>query len=330
MNQTSGSPRLVRRILVVDAGLAGSANATVRSVRALEAELQSRNIEVVEATSCEDGLATVTSDTGIHCLLLNWTQDGNDKGAHAEATQLLRAVRKRNAKLPIFLMAGRDLTGSISVEVATLADEFIWIREDTASFISGRIQASIEHYLANLLPPYAAALARYDRESEYSWAAPGHQGGVAFLKSPVGRVFFDFFGENLFRTDMGIERGALGSLLGHSGPVGESERLCGARLRRASLLHRDQRHVRVEPRHHVRLRRRRRDRVVRPQLPQVDRAGPGEHRRHPGLPDADTQSLRHHRPDSAGAARAEGDRARASPPIRSPGRAGTSVPSTRS
>ena len=37
-------------------------------------------------------------------------------------------------------------------------------------------------------------------------------------------MFFDFFGENLFRTDMGIERGALGSLLGHSGPVGESER----------------------------------------------------------------------------------------------------------
>ena len=75
-----------------------------------------------------------------------------------------------------------------------------------------------------LLPPYAEALASYNREREYSWAAPGHQGGVAFLKSPVGRVFFDFYGENLFRTDMGIERGALGSLLGHSGPVGESER----------------------------------------------------------------------------------------------------------
>jgi arginine decarboxylase len=86
------------------------------------------------------------------------------------------------------------------------------------------VQAAIDRYVQVLLPPYAAALARYDREREYSWAAPGHQGGVAFLKSPVGRAFFDFYGENLFRTDMGIERGALGSLLGHSGPVGESER----------------------------------------------------------------------------------------------------------
>jgi arginine decarboxylase len=121
-------------------------------------------------------------------------------------------------------MASRNLAGSVSAEVATLADEFIWILDDTASFVSGRVQASVDRYIANLLPPYAAALARYDREREYSWAAPGHQGGVAFLKSPVGRVFFDFFGENLFRTDMGIERGALGSMLGHSGPVGESER----------------------------------------------------------------------------------------------------------
>jgi arginine decarboxylase len=86
------------------------------------------------------------------------------------------------------------------------------------------VQAAIERYIQLLLPPFAAALARYDREREYSWAAPGHQGGVAFLKSPIGRAFFDFYGENLFRTDMGIERGALGSMLGHSGPVGASER----------------------------------------------------------------------------------------------------------
>src|SRR3982750_3545934 len=82
----------------------------------------------------------------------------------------------------------------------------------------------MERYISELLPPFTAALAGYEREREYSWAAPGHQGGVAFLRSPVGRVFFDFYGENLFRTDMGIERGALGSLLSHTGPVGESER----------------------------------------------------------------------------------------------------------
>ena len=224
MMQSTGARPLSRRVLVVDNSLAETASAAGRSVRGLATELRGRNIEVVEALSCEDGLATVVSDSGIHCILLNWTQGENDSNVHEQATELLRAVRARNAKVPIFLLASRKLAGTVNVEVATLADEFVWIFDDTASFISGRVESAIERYVEALLPPYAAALARYNREREYSWAAPGHQGGVAFLKSPVGRAFFDFYGENLFRTDMGIERGALGSVLGHSGPVGESER----------------------------------------------------------------------------------------------------------
>jgi len=224
MMQRARAGALTREALVIDSSLVDPVGAAARSVRALVSELRDRGIEVVEAISCEDGLATVVSDAGIHCILLNWTQSGNEAGAHEQATNLLRAVRARNAKVPIFLMASRKVAGTISVEVATLADEFIWILEDTASFIGGRVQAAIERYVQGLLPPFAAALARYDREREYSWAAPGHQGGVAFLKSPIGRAFFDFYGENLFRTDMGIERGALGSLLGHTGPVAESER----------------------------------------------------------------------------------------------------------
>jgi arginine decarboxylase len=212
-----------RRVLMVDDELAKPTTAGGRAVRALADELGARGIEVVEAYSCDDGQATVSSDSAIHCVFLNWTLGDNDKRSHDQATELLRAIRARNATVPVYLMADRRTT-DVTVEVATLADEFIWLLEDTATFVGGRAAASIERYLEGLLPPYAAALARYDREREYSWAAPGHQGGVAFLKSPVGRVFFDFYGENLFRTDMGIERGALGSLLGHSGPVGESER----------------------------------------------------------------------------------------------------------
>jgi len=222
MKLRTGSGPLVREVLIVDSELAEGKSIAARSVRALANELTERGIHVTEAGSCEDGVAA--ADASVHCMLLNWSQGGNDATAHKQATDVLRAVRKRNAKLPIFLMASRKIAGTVGVEVATLADEFIWIHDDTAPFIAGRVQAAVERYLESLLPPYAAALARYEREREYSWAAPGHQGGVAFLKSPVGRVFFDFYGENLFRTDMGIERGALGSVLGHSGPVGESER----------------------------------------------------------------------------------------------------------
>ena len=226
--------------------------------------------------SCRTPGSTASCSTGPRGGTTGSPRAGDRPAARSPQAQC------EGADLPAW--PSRKLAGTVGVEVATLADEFIWILEDTASFIAGRVQAAIERYLEALLPPYAAALARYDREREYSWAAPGHQGGVAFLKSPVGRVFFDFFGENLFRTDMGIERGALGSLLGHSGPVGESERYAARIFGAQRSYSVAQRHLGFQSRHHVRVRRRRRDRAVRPQLPQVDRAGPGDLRRHPGVP----------------------------------------------
>jgi arginine decarboxylase len=218
---------LARRALLIDDELASPASAGGRAVRALADELSVRGVEVIAALSCEDGLASVTSDAALDVVLLNWTLGSSDSDggrSHAQATELLRALRRRDARIPIFLLADRKVAGTITVEVATLADEFVWTLADTAAFVAGRVTAAVDRYVDGLLPPFAAALARYDREREYSWAAPGHQGGVAFLKSPIGRVFFDFYGENLFRTDMGIERAALGSMLGHSGPIGASER----------------------------------------------------------------------------------------------------------
>ena len=222
IEHTSG--QLAVRVLIVDDELGQPSTVGGRSIRALCAELRSRGVEVVEALSCEDGQATVISDCAIHCVFVNWTLGRNDSRSHGQATDLLRALRSRNAKVPVFLMADRQFAGTVTVEVATMADEFVWILDDTASFVAGRAIAAVDRYVQGLLPPFTAALARYDRDREYSWAAPGHQGGVAFLKSPIGRMFFDFYGEHLFRTDMGIERAALGSLLGHSGPIGESER----------------------------------------------------------------------------------------------------------
>src|SRR5262249_13274518 len=67
------------------------------------------------------------------------------------------------------------------------------------------------------------ALMKSAQEYEYSWHTPGHAGGTAFLKSPVGRIFFDYFGENVLRSDLSISIGALGSLLDHTGPIGEHE-----------------------------------------------------------------------------------------------------------
>jgi arginine/lysine/ornithine decarboxylase len=215
------SKRLSMRALVVDDELP-SPTADGRAARALVEELKARAVEVVEATSADDGTSVIVSDSAIHCILVDWTLD-NDKG-HAKARSLLQLVRSRNEKIPIFLMAERGEASSIPIDVMEMVDEYVWTLEDTAAFVGGRVVAAIRRYLEVMLPPLAKALMKFSQEYEYSWHTPGHTGGTAFLKSPVGRIFFDYFGENLLRSDLSISVGALGSLLDHSGPMGEHER----------------------------------------------------------------------------------------------------------
>jgi arginine decarboxylase len=213
--------RLSMRALVVDDEL-GTPTAEGRAARALVEELQGRAIEVVEAASAEDGHSVIVSDSAIHAILMDWTL-GDDKG-HARARSLLKFVRSRNDKIPIFLMAERGEAASIPIDVMSMVDEYVWTLEDTAAFVGGRVAAAIRRYLEVMLPPLASALMKFAQEYEYSWHTPGHTGGTAFLKSPVGRVFFDYFGENLLRSDLSISVGDLGSLLDHTGPIGEHEK----------------------------------------------------------------------------------------------------------
>jgi arginine/lysine/ornithine decarboxylase len=213
--------RLHLRALVVDDELT-SLTAEGRAARALVHELKGRSMDVVEAASVEDGHSVILSDSALHAILMDWTLGGDHD--HANATSLLDFVRSRNDKIPIFLMAERGEASSIPTSVMEQVDEFIWTLEDTAAFVGGRVAAASKRYLEVMMPPLAAALMKFTQEYEYSWHTPGHTGGTAFLKSPVGRVFFDYFGENLLRSDLSISVGALGSLLDHTGPIGEHEK----------------------------------------------------------------------------------------------------------
>src|SRR5512143_3770060 len=212
------------RVLVIDDELKQD-SAEGHAARAMVHALELRNLDVVQAYSAADGMTAVTSDAAIHAVLMDWML-GDDDANHKKAKALLDYIRERNDRIPVFLMAERKDSAKLPVEIMQRVNEFIWTLEDTASFVSGRVEAAARRYIEELAPPMAAALARFARVHEYSWHTPGHTGGTAFLKSTVGRVFYDYFGENLLRSDLSISVGELGSLLDHSGPIGESEKYC--------------------------------------------------------------------------------------------------------
>ncbi|MEA9993364.1 Orn/Lys/Arg decarboxylase N-terminal domain-containing protein [Pseudomonas sp. 10B1] len=212
--------RLGMKALLIHEELAANSQAG-RAVRQLAEELEERQVEVLLAQSAEDAIVLIHSDPMLQCVLLDWELALDD--SHAIANRVLDAVRERSEGVPIFLLADRSSAATIPLEAMQKSDDFIWLLEDTTRFISGRIVAAIQRYREAVLPPMFGALVRFSQVYEYSWHTPGHTGGTAFLKSTVGRAFFDFFGENLFRSDLSISVGELGSLLDHSGPIGASE-----------------------------------------------------------------------------------------------------------
>ncbi|KKA09841.1 arginine decarboxylase [Pseudomonas ogarae] len=193
-----------------------------RALIQLISDVEERSISVLTSESLSDAKSILSTDPAIQCVLLSWEMDESED--HQECIDLLTALRERNTRVPVFLISDRSTASSVPLIVMQYADDFIWMPEDTSRFLSGRIMAAIERYRQAVLPPMFGALLKFARSYEYSWHTPGHAGGTAFLKSTAGRAFYEFFGENLLRSDLSISVGELGSLLDHSGPIGQGER----------------------------------------------------------------------------------------------------------
>ncbi len=84
-------------------------------------------------------------------------------------------------------------------------------------FYGKQVETAVRRYQESLLPPFFGTLKKYVDMGNSTFACPGHQGGQFFRKHPVGRQFFDFFGETLFRSDMCNADVRLGDLLIHEG-----------------------------------------------------------------------------------------------------------------
>jgi lysine decarboxylase/arginine decarboxylase len=183
-------------------------------------------IHVADVASPADARAAYSNLPSVDCILINWNLGGDTAKKHKETMQLIQEIRNRNEDIPIFLMAEptSETPASLTVDMIREINEYIYVMEDTPEFIAGRIRAAAKRYQDRLLPPFFGELVKFSEDFEYSWHTPGHAGGTAFRKSPAGRLFHSFFGEQLFRSDLSISVGELGSLLDHSGPVGEAER----------------------------------------------------------------------------------------------------------
>lgn len=208
-----------------------SENTSGLGIRALAEALEKEGMEVLGVTSYGDLAQFAQQQSRASAFILSIDDEEFGEGSADEVTQALKSLRAfveeirfRNADIPIYLYGETRTSRHIPNDVLRELHGFIHMFEDTPEFVARHIIREAKSYLDSLAPPFFRALLHYAQDGSYSWHCPGHSGGVAFLKAPVGQMFHQFFGENMLRADVCNAVDELGQLLDHTGPVADSEK----------------------------------------------------------------------------------------------------------
>ena len=198
-------------------------------IRALAKAIEDQGIEVVGGFTYVDVTMVANQAARASAFIVSIddeeiSEDGAESAAIKELKKFIVETRRRNADIPIFLFGETRTSQHIPNDILKELHGFIHMFEDTPDFVARYIIREATNYLNSLAPPFFKALVHYANDGSYSWHCPGHSGGVAFLKSPVGQMFHQFFGENMLRADVCNAVDELGQLLDHTGPVAASER----------------------------------------------------------------------------------------------------------
>jgi arginine decarboxylase len=206
-----------------------SENTSGLGIRALAQAIETEGFEVVGVTSYGDLSQFAQQQSRASAFILSIddeevTGSPEEDPAVLSLRQFIQEVRRKNAEVPIYVYGETKTSRHLPNDILRELHGFIHMFEDTPEFVARHIIREAKSYLEGIQPPFFKALLDYAEDGSYSWHCPGHSGGVAFLKSPVGQMFHQFFGENMLRADVCNAVEELGQLLDHNGAIGESER----------------------------------------------------------------------------------------------------------
>ncbi|QOX62061.1 ornithine decarboxylase [Anoxybacterium hadale] len=159
-----------------------------------------RSIVLVDETDFTDVAAVVLTD-----MDLKWVD----------------SVTETRFGIPLFLLmrSSRELDDEIEEKISCTFD----CSRASKKEISQEIEVFAGEYQDKVLPPFFKTLCNYVEIHNTQFDCPGHQGGQYFMKHPSGRYLYEFYGENVFKTDICNADVALGDLLIHEGPAVEAE-----------------------------------------------------------------------------------------------------------
>ena len=108
-------------------------------------------------------------------------------------------------------------------------DGYVFLAEETPEFIARNL-VSLPQAIRGDAEDAVFRRARrlIQEEGNQLWTCPGHNGGVFYSRSPIGRIFVEHLGEAIFRDDLDNSILELGDLLTHEGPALQAQKEAAA------------------------------------------------------------------------------------------------------
>ena len=184
-------------------------------VQQIVASVERLGFEVIRARRIDDAAIAVQTDAAIGCMVVDWGK----RGLEGKTAALINLMRKRGLEMPIVIMVRKKRLEDIPVEVLDYIDGYIFLAEETPDFIARNLVSRLKQYAETLKTPFFGALVDYAEAGNQLWTCPGHNGGIFYNRSPIGRIFVEHLGEAVFRDDLDNSVLDLGDLLTHEGPA---------------------------------------------------------------------------------------------------------------
>ena len=184
-------------------------------LRDILSEVEGLGYSVVRARRDDDAELVVRTDAAIGCVLVDWGR----KGLQGKSAQLISLIRRRGLDVPIIVLVRRHRLEDIPVEVLDDVDGFIFLAEETPDFIARNLVSHLRKYADTLKTPFFGAMLDYSEQGNMLWTCPGHNGGMFYSRSPIGRIFVEHLGQAVFRDDLDNSVLEMGDLLTHEGPA---------------------------------------------------------------------------------------------------------------
>ncbi len=203
------------KFLVCAPAFDGDADLEGARLRQILAEVEGLGYGVVRATRDDDAELVIRTDAAIGCVVVDWGK----RGMQGKSAALIALIRSRGLDVPIIVLVRRHRLEDIPVDVLDNVDGFIFLAEETPDFIARNLVSHLRKYAESLKTPFFGALVDFAEQGNMLWTCPGHNGGMFYSRSPIGRIFVEHLGQAVFRDDLDNSVLQLGDLLTHEGPA---------------------------------------------------------------------------------------------------------------